>query len=131
MFSVIRDYSSWLHTRWPAGTVEKLPVSGPQGITNIPEIRIVGDLTGIPLLKFSSDTGAKAVHAILKERNFKATRNSQSETLDVAIIGGGISGISAALEAKKAGLHYRVFESTQLFSTIINFPKQKPIYTYP
>ncbi|HEX6836247.1 MAG TPA: NAD(P)-binding domain-containing protein, partial [Polyangia bacterium] len=48
-----------------------------------------------------------------------------------AIIGGGVSGIAAAMEAKRAGLSYVVFEAAQEFSTIANFPKAKPIYTYP
>ncbi len=42
-----------------------------------------------------------------------------------------MSGISAALEAKKAGLKFEVFEAAEPFSTIVNFPKAKPIYTYP
>ncbi len=57
MFNPIKRYTRWLHTRWPAGVVEKLPESGEFGVTNIPGVRIVGDLTGIPLLKFSSKTG--------------------------------------------------------------------------
>ena len=51
--------------------------------------------------------------------------------LDVAIIGAGVSGISAAMEAARAGLSYCVFEATQTFSTVANFPKGKPIFTYP
>ena len=51
--------------------------------------------------------------------------------LDLAIVGGGVSGISAALEAKKAGLKFGVFEAAEPFATIVNFPKAKPIYTYP
>ncbi len=51
--------------------------------------------------------------------------------LDLAIIGGGVSGVSAAIEAKKAGLNFKIFEATQPFSTVANFPKAKPIYTYP
>lgn len=120
----------WLHTRWPAGGVEKLPEVGPDGETTVPGVRIVGDLTGIPLLKFSADTGARAVQAILREPDFKKN-GSDPAILDLAIIGGGISGISAALEAKKAGLNFTIFEATQTFSTIVNFPKGKPIYTYP
>ena len=54
MPGIIERYTKWLHTQWPAGTVEKLPVSGPDGVTAQPGVRIVGDLTGIPLLKFSS-----------------------------------------------------------------------------
>jgi NosR/NirI family transcriptional regulator, nitrous oxide reductase regulator len=122
------SYLHWLHTRWPAGMVEKLPETGPDGVTNLPGVRIVGDLTGIPLLKFSADTGARAVQAILREPDFRPGKDG---VLDLAIVGAGVSGISAALEAKKAGLRVQVFEAVQPFSTIVNFPKGKPIYTYP
>ena len=54
MSNFLKTYTHWLHTRWPAGVVEKLPESGELGVTNIPGVRIVGDLTGIPLLKLSS-----------------------------------------------------------------------------
>ena len=132
MPSIIQRYTRWLHTRWPAGVVEKLPVCDEQGATSVPGIRIVGDLTGIPLLKFSSNTGANAVRAILQEPDFQSgDRDPQSEVLDLAIVGGGVSGVSAAIEAKKAGLKFRIFEATQPFSTVANFPKGKPIYTYP
>src|SRR5690242_3199283 len=106
MFNPIKRYTRWLHTRWPAGVVEKLPESGEHGVTNIPGVRIVGDLTGIPLLKFSSKTGAEAVRAILGEPGFKnlssaSTASSQfNELIDLAIIGGGVSGVSAAIEAR-------------------------------
>src|SRR6185503_16459152 len=98
------------------------------GTTTVAGVRITGDLTGIPLLKFSSDTGAKAIRGFLNE---SSERSSDPGLLDVAIIGGGVSGISAAIEAKKAGLRFEVFEATQIYSTVINFPKAKPIYTYP
>src|SRR5712691_8499772 len=71
MFNPIKRYTHWLHTSWPAGVVEKLPDSGEFGVANIPGVRIVGDLTGIPLLKFSSKTGAEAVRAILAEPDFR------------------------------------------------------------
>jgi NosR/NirI family nitrous oxide reductase transcriptional regulator len=121
-------YMDWLHTRWPAGVVEKLPEVHEDGITTVEGVRITGDLTGIPLLKFSSDTGAKAIRAFLNE---SSERSSDKDLLDVAIVGGGVSGISAALEAKKAGLRFEVFEASQVYSTVVNFPKAKPIYTYP
>ncbi len=133
MRGLIQRYTKWLHTQWPAGTVEKLPLSGVDGVTALPGVRIAGDLTGIPLLKFSSDTGARAVRAILREPDFaKAERGTRNaEVFDLAIIGAGVAGISAAIEAKKAGLHFVVLEATEVFSTVINFPKAKPIYTYP
>lgn len=133
MAGILSRYTRWLHTQWPAGTVEKLPVSGTEGETALPGVRIVGDLTGIPLLKFSSHTGAQAVRAILREPNFLQAKDGggKTESLDLAIIGGGVAGISAAIEAKKAGLRFVVLEATELFSTVLNFPKAKPIYTYP
>jgi NosR/NirI family nitrous oxide reductase transcriptional regulator len=131
LVSPVTGYTHWLHTRWPAGTVEQLPEAGPDGETALHGVRIVGDLTGIPLLKFSADTGARAVQAILREPDFKHQAEDGSATLDLAILGGGVSGIAAALEAKKAGLRFEVFEAAEPFTTIVNFPKAKPIYTYP
>jgi len=131
MNNPIVAYTQWLHTRWPAGTVEKLPVAGENGITNLAGVRIAGDLSGIPLLKFSSQTATKAVRAILKEPDFQKRDTSQADVLDIAIIGAGVAGVSAGIEAKKAQLRFAVYEATQLFSTVVNFPKGKPIYTYP
>ncbi|MEY2551445.1 MAG: hypothetical protein QOG12_1589, partial [Verrucomicrobiota bacterium] len=129
MTGILSRYTRWLHTQWPAGTVEKLPVSGPVGATALPGVRIVGDLTGIPLLKFSSHTGAEAVRQIVKDEGGR--RRDEPGILDLAIIGAGVAGISAAIEAKKAGLNFAIFEATEIFSTVVNFPKAKPIYTYP
>jgi thioredoxin reductase/NAD-dependent dihydropyrimidine dehydrogenase PreA subunit len=126
---MIATYARWLHTRWPAGTVERLPASREDGMTAVPGVRIVGDLTGIPLLKFASDTGARAVRAILAEPAFH--KSTDPTLLDLAIVGAGVAGISAAIEAARAGLRATVFEATQTFSTVVNFPKGKPIYTYP
>ena len=133
IFFPLVAYTRWLHTRWPAGTVEPLPEVGVDGETNLRGVRIVGDLSGIPLLKFSADSGARAVQAILREPDFKQTGSGGSggDLLDLAILGGGVSGISAALEAKQAGLRCEVFEAAEPFITLLNFPKAKPIYTYP
>src|SRR5439155_18952576 len=87
MAGLLQRYTKWLHTQWPAGTVEKLPVSGPEGTTAIPGVRIVGDLTGIPLLKFSSHTGSSAVRAILREADFQRGSTDANDVLDLVIIG--------------------------------------------
>ncbi|MBI1850585.1 MAG: NAD(P)-binding domain-containing protein [Planctomycetes bacterium] len=121
-------YVRWLHTMWPAGTVEKLPEVRPDGSTNVPGLYVVGDLTGIPLLKFSSDTGARAVQTILADSSFQ---KGKSGALDLVIVGAGVSGMAAALEAKKSGLSFEILEASEPFSTIVNFPKGKPIFTYP
>ena len=131
----IATYTHWLHTRWPAGQAEKRPVVENDGSTAVPGLYAVGDITGIPLLKFSSDTGARAVKTIandpaFKKRNTQATLNGQPAR-DLTIIGAGVAGAAAAIEARKQGLSFNLIEAAEPFSTIVNFPKAKPIYTYP
>ncbi len=132
MPNIITRYTKWLHTQWPAGTVEKLPEVREDGSTNVPGIYVTGDLTGIPLLKFSADTGARAIQTIVKDKDFQNLRQqSHDDTKDVVIIGGGVSGMAAALEASKNNLDFVLLEASEPFSTIVNFPKAKPIFTYP
>jgi thioredoxin reductase/ferredoxin len=132
MLAHLRRYTHWLHTRWPAGTVEKLPVVEPDGSTAVPGLYVVGDLCGIPLLKFSADTGAKAVRTIHADVEFQRQRAGKpSAVRDLVILGGGVSGMAAALEAKKLRYDFVLLEAAEPFSTIANFPKGKPIYTYP
>ena len=114
MIGLVKNYYHWLHGQWPAGTVEKLPQIKADGGINIPGVYIVGDLTGIPLLKFSADNGAKAVSAIVADDSFNK-RSVTDEVLDLVIIGGGVSGISAALAAQERGLIIRLSRLVNLF----------------
>lgn len=125
----IARYTRWLHTRWPAGTVEPLPESRHDGSTSVPGVYVVGDLTGIPLLKFSLDTGARAVERVASE--LEPGGEATNGLLDLVIVGAGVSGVAAAIEAKKRNLTYKLLEAREPFSTIVDFPKAKPIYTYP
>jgi NosR/NirI family transcriptional regulator, nitrous oxide reductase regulator len=130
MMSLISHYYDWLHGQWPVATVEKLPLLNNHGASNIPGVIVVGDLTGIPLLKFASHTGAKSVNNIVKDADFQ-NRKTSADVYDLVIIGGGVSGYAAAFEAKKNNLAFVLIEANQAFSTIVNFPNKKPIYTYP
>lgn len=125
---VLGRYARWLHTGWPAGTVERLPDVREDGTTSLAGVRVVGDLTGVPLLKFSVDSGARAARAIADELG---PGPRAGDAVDVAIVGAGVAGVAAALEARRLGLTHVVFEAAQPFSTIVNFPRGKPIYTYP
>jgi NosR/NirI family transcriptional regulator, nitrous oxide reductase regulator len=125
----LTSYANWLHTRWPAGTVEPLPEIREDGRTSLPGVFVAGDLTGIPLLKFSLDSGARVVRAIAADPEL--SRGGESNSLDLVIVGAGVSGMAAGVEAKKLGLRFEVLEGTEPFSTLVNFPKAKPIFTYP
>jgi thioredoxin reductase/polyferredoxin len=97
----------------------------------VPGLYVVGDLTGIPLLKFSADTGARVIDTIADDKSFQGRKANDPSVRDVAIIGGGVSGFAALKQAGKRGLTADLFEAAEPFSTIVNFPKGKPIYTYP
>jgi thioredoxin reductase/ferredoxin len=133
MRSFFARYTRWLHTRWPAGVVEKLPEVREDGSTNVPGLYVVGDLTGIPLLKFSADSGARAVRTIASDPSIQRLRSDEqkNQALDLVIIGAGVSGMAAALEARRQELRFELLEATEPFSTIVNFPRGKPIYAYP
>ena len=131
MPNLIARYTHWLHTQWPAGGVEKGPRVREDGRCNLKGVRVVGDLTGVPLLKFSADSGAKAVAALLQEADFKPGAGGGAGVHDLVIIGAGVAGMSAAIEAQRAGLSYVLYEGDESFATIHNFPRKKPIYTYP
>lgn len=120
----------WLHGQWPSGQVEKMPLVNSDGTTNLTGVYVVGDLTGVPLLKFAADSGAKAIRHLISADDF-SSRKKADDVFDVVILGGGVSGYSAVLEAKKKGLKALLIESNSPFSTIENFPAGKPIYTYP
>ncbi len=98
----------------------------------MPGVYVVGDLSGIPLLKFAVDTGARAVRHLAADPSFAASRGEAGgDVVDVLILGAGVAGVAAALEARKLGLSCTVLEASEPFSTIVNFPKAKPIFTYP
>lgn len=190
MANPIAAYTRWLHTQWPGGVVEKLPETHADGSTNVPGVYVVGDLSGIPLLKFALDGGTRAVRAIVADPTFRggagaapgggpagggpsgaagasadpagargasvagavsadpagprgprgagvagaaaAVSPTDAAALkDLVIIGGGVAGMAAAVEARRQKLDFTLLESAEPFSTLVNFPKAKPIFVYP
>jgi len=134
-------YADWLHLRWPAGRVERLPEIREDGSTAIPGVYVVGDLAGVPLLKFALDSGARVVERLAAElagepgrgaaQVAAATATAPSDLLDLVILGAGVAGAAAAVEAKARGLRFVLLETAEPFATIANFPRGKPIFTYP
>ena len=128
-------YIHWLHTQWPAGHVEKLPITNDDGGTNVRGFYVAGDLRGVPLLKFAADSGARVVQTIARDSSFRpapaAGGKTRDDPFDLLIVGEGVAGCAAALEARKRGFSFCVVEASERFSTIVNVPTGKPIYTYP
>lgn len=132
MSFIISKYFTWLQKDNPVGEVERYPEIDKHGETSVKGIYIIGDLTGIPLLKLAAESGKKIISHLLHNSDLKKLKEENNDNVyDVVIIGAGPGGIAAGLEASKQNLKYKILESAQKFNTIINFPKGKPIYAEP
>ena len=127
MLKWLHAYARWLHLGWPAGTVEPLPEIGPDGSTRMSGVYVAGDLTGIPLLKFALDSGARAARTIAAS----LAPGDVAGPPDLMIVGAGVAGLAAAIEARARGLRFEVIEASEPLTTLIHFPRAKPIFTYP
>ena len=59
------------------------------------------------------------------------TKSGDPDVPDVAIIGAGVAGISAAIEARRAGLSVVVFEAAAPFSSLADIPRNRAIVLPP
>lgn len=123
-------YSRWLHLQWPAGTVEPWPRVRADGSTNVPGLYVSGDLCGRPLLKDALDSGARTAARIAADPALRSAPTAAG-TLDLVIVGGGVSGFAAALEARRRGLACELVEADEPFFTPVNYPAHRPIIAYP
>lgn len=130
---LLKKYFTWLQKDVPTGEVERYPEIDENGETSVKGIYITGDLTGIPLLKLAAESGTNIIKLFSKDEEFQKLRrnNTDDSVYDLIIIGAGPSGIAAGMEANNRGFKYAILESAQRFSTIINFPKGKPIFAEP
>ena len=61
----------------------------------------------------------------------RARQQNNLDALYLTILGAGISGTSAALEAREEGFLFAIEKANEPFYMLINFTKGKTIYTYP
>ena len=96
--------------------------------TNVPGLYVAGELAGLALIRNAVRQGMDTVHAIAEE--LAGFDRRDPELLDLAIIGAGPAGLSAALSAVETKLRYAVFEQQpDLGGTIYNFPRRKLAHT--
>lgn len=129
---MIKRYFNWLQKDNPTGEVERYPEIDADGQTSVAGMYVIGDLTGIPLLKLAVESGAGMIRFFSGDATFREAREKKEPgMLDVVIVGAGPAGIAAGLEAKKEGFNVKILEAAKPFNTITNFPKGKPIYAEP
>ena len=130
---IIKKYFNWLQKDVPTGEVERYPEIDENGETSVKGIYIIGDLTGIPLLKLAAESGTNIIKRFKEDGEFQKilSNNKDKSIYDLIIVGAGPAGMAAGLEAVEHGLNFKIIESAQKFNTIINFPKAKPIFAEP
>lgn len=97
--------------------------------TNVPGCYIIGDVSGVPLIKNAVKEGFEVISHIADDLK-KAGDETKAE-YDVAIIGVGPGGASAAASAKEMQLRYVAIEQDKVLSTIEAYPKGKYIFFKP
>jgi thioredoxin reductase (NADPH) len=98
-------------------------------MTNVAGCYLVGDLSGTPLIKNAANEGADVIKHIADDLK-NCPREAKAE-FDVAIIGIGPAGLSAAILAKRNNLTYVGIEQGKALSTIDAYPKGKDVFFKP
>jgi thioredoxin reductase len=112
--------------------VRSLPTPTRDGATfetNVKGCFIIGDVSGVPLIKNAVKEGADVIAHIADE--LKSSQLEPKADHDVAIIGIGPGGASAAATAHSLGLKYIGIEQEKILSTIDLYPKGKYIFFKP
>ncbi len=112
----------------------KVPARNAEFMTDVPGCFIIGDVSGTPLIKNAANEGANVIAHIKEElqgTNPATNGNGSSAKYDVAIIGMGPAGVSAAIAAARANLSYIAIEQDKILSTIEAYPANKYVFFKP
>ena len=106
-----------------------VPLRDERFMTNVPGCYIIGDVSGTPLIKNAANEGADVIRHVAEE--LKAMQPEPKADYDVAIIGIGPAGLSAALLARQYNLKYVGIEQDKVLATIEAYPKNKYVFFKP
>lgn len=94
----------------------KVPNRDHHFMTNVPGVYLIGDVSGVPLIKNAINEGGAVVDYIVEDLKFNGANGNAD--FDVAIVGIGPAGLSATALAKQRGLKYIAIEQDQIVGTI-------------
>jgi thioredoxin reductase/ferredoxin len=119
----------------------KVPHLDPFYQTGVQGMYLIGEVAGKPLVKNAANIGRAVVEHMIRE-GLRTGRNQRRRAegsdaknvtiVDVAIVGSGPGGLSAALTCMHHGLSYVVLEKEQVVaSTVSRYPKGKDVMAEP
>lgn len=115
-------------TQYQTPAMHALPVVAAHYQSNIRGLYLIGDLARSPVIKTAINQGWEVIQHIAELPEMK---QKVGATYDIAIVGAGAAGLSAAIEAKKRGLSYLIFDKRETASTVADFSRGKIIYAEP
>jgi thioredoxin reductase len=98
--------------------------------TNVPNVYIVGELGGRGLIKNAINEGKIAAENVGRAVHSSAAPRVPG-VLDLVIVGSGPAGLSAGLEARRAGLRFGILEQGTLADSIRKYPRHKLLLAEP
>ena len=115
----------------PAMTAD-LPALSSALESSVENLFIAGELTGLALIKNAINQGRECADRIADRLpKLRARPDAGEPAVDVAIVGAGPAGLSAALRAHEQGLSCLCFEAEEFGGTVANYPRQKLVMTSP
>ena len=100
--------------------------------TAVPGQYLIGEVAGKPLVKSAANLGRAVIEHMMTMGLRPGALGRGGGAVDVAIVGSGPGGLSAALSCIQRGLSYVVLEKEQLIaSTIARYPKGKLVMAEP
>lgn len=110
----------------------KVPEMDENFQTAVPGQYLIGEVAGKPLVKNAANLGRAVVEHMLQNGLRAGALGGVPGAVDVAIVGSGPGGLSAALTCIQKGLSYVVLEKEQeIASTIARYPKGKLVMAEP
>jgi putative YpdA family bacillithiol system oxidoreductase len=113
------------------GVSADLAVLSSEHETTIKNIFIVGELSGLALIKNAVNQGRNCIDTIAARIAASKPPRGDGEILDLIIVGAGPAGISASLRAIEKRLSYLTIEEGEIGGTVAKYPRQKLVMTSP